>query len=47
MLSLDEIYDGKKNYDEPEDEDDDDDDGDTPPPYLDEFEYIDWCITHR
>lgn len=22
------------------------DDDDTPPPWLDEFEYIDWCMTH-
>ena len=29
-----------------EENDDDEYSGSTPPPWLDEFEYIDWCITH-
>ena len=29
-----------------DDENDDDDWGSTPPPWLDEFEYIDWVMTH-
>ena len=29
-----------------EDDDDDDDWGSTPPPWLDEFEYIDWIMSH-
>lgn len=52
MMTLSEIYDEKKMPEKPvkdRDEDDDDDDdryGSTPPPWLDEFEYIDWCMTH-
>ena len=32
-------------YDD-DDDDDDDDWGSTPPPWLDEFEYIDWLMSH-
>ena len=35
----------QESYDD-DDEDDDDDWGSTPPPWLDEFEYIDWVMTH-
>ena len=31
---------------EPRMEEDDEYSGSTPPPWLDEFEYIDWCMTH-
>ena len=34
-------------YEPPAKENDDDGySGSTPPPWLDEFEYIDWCMTH-
>ena len=44
MKDIDEKY--KNNQAAKEKDDDDDDDSSTPPPWLDEYEYIDWCMTH-